>query len=137
MGVREHLMAIRKQHGQLTPEIVVQEATPEEHPLHAHFEWDDTVAAAAWRREQARQMIRSVRVSHHKPGDGQSVSVRAFHAVRSERGTVFEPAEVVAQDPFLLRLVLADMRREWEQLKRRYEGFAEFAEMIRQDPDVA
>jgi hypothetical protein len=65
-------------------------------------------------------------------------TVRAYHAVRLEEGHVYEPAEKVAQDEFLSRLVLADMRREWAALKRRYDDFEEFWSMVRDEmPEAA
>jgi len=48
--------------GRLTPDAVVDAARPINSPLHSFFEWDDTAAAHEWRREQARELIRSVTV---------------------------------------------------------------------------
>lgn len=48
--------------GRLTPGDVVEAARPAESPLHDQFEWDDTAAAERYRLEQARALIRSVRV---------------------------------------------------------------------------
>jgi len=46
--------------GMLEPREVVDEARPESSPLHDHFEWDDEKAGESWRRQQARQLIRSI-----------------------------------------------------------------------------
>lgn len=46
--------------GKLTAEDVVEAAKDEDSPLHEHFEWDEGVAAAKWRLEQGRQLIRAV-----------------------------------------------------------------------------
>jgi len=48
--------------GTLTPELVVGAAAKEESPLHRHFEWDDGKAAHQHRLEQARSLIRTVRI---------------------------------------------------------------------------
>lgn len=48
--------------GRLTPEAVVDAARDPDSILHAHFEWDDGKAGAAHRLNQARTIIRSVRV---------------------------------------------------------------------------
>jgi hypothetical protein len=48
--------------GRLTPDAVVAAARPEDHPLHEHFEWNDSEAGKRYRIEQARQLIRSVTV---------------------------------------------------------------------------
>lgn len=135
MNLRDQMLSIRTEHGYLTPALVVDVARPENHPLHTRFEWDDTVAGEAWRRRQAHQLIRSVRVTYRPASDtNDEASVRAFHAVRHEGNGDFnyayEPAEDVAQDPFMRELVLRDMQRDWQQLKRRYGHFAEFVDLV-------
>lgn len=134
MSLREQLQSIYDRHSQLTPALVVDEARNDSHPLHDRFEWDDAAAGESWRREQAHQLIRSVRIVYREADDKHpEQSVRAFHAVRSEKGHVYEPAEKVVNDPFTAQLVLKDMEREWQALKRRYEQFAEFSAMVRRD----
>lgn len=133
-SLRNQLQGIYDRRGELTPRVVVEEARPEAHPLHGRFEWDDSVAAERWREGQAHELIRSVRVVYREADEtGPEKTVRAFHAVRTDKGYRYQPAEKVADDPFLRRLVLADMEREWKALRRRYEQFAEFAEMVRRD----
>lgn len=48
--------------GRLTPAIVVAAATDPESPLHNRFTWDDTEAAIKHRENEARALIRTVRV---------------------------------------------------------------------------
>lgn len=135
MSLRDQLQAVYDERGKLTPQIVLDVARDPGHPLHGRFEWRDDVAAERYRVEQARQLIRSVRVVY-KPADEKNAQVlgRAFHAVRdSEEEYVYEPAEKVAADPVLSKLVLADMEREWRTLRRRYQHFAEFRDLVRAD----
>ena len=54
------LDALRKRDGGLTPKTVVDEAAPDESPLHPPFEWDDEAAAERYRIWQARVLIRNV-----------------------------------------------------------------------------
>lgn len=75
----------RDNDGRLTPDNVVDAAQDEASPLHQCFEWDNDAAAHMFRVEQARHLIRSVRVdvttSHH------TVRVPAFvHDPECERG---------------------------------------------------
>lgn len=51
---------IRKEHGKLTAQIVVEAARPDDSPLHPEFEWDDAKAAENYRARQARDMIRAI-----------------------------------------------------------------------------
>lgn len=130
--LRETLLNIRARRGVLTPRVVLDEARDEAHPLHDRFEWDDGVAAEKYRLDQAHELIRSVRVVYRKDPD-QRVDVRAFHAIRRETGHVYEPAEEIVRDEVATKVILADMEREWRQLRDRYNQFREFVEMIRRD----
>jgi hypothetical protein len=140
VSLRDQLASIHQRRGFLTPEVLVEEARPADHPLHSRFEWDDSIAGEAYRKVQAAELIRSVRIVY-KPADDkdESKSVRAWQAVRTERGHVYEPTETVLEDPLLRRILLADMLRDWQALKRRYHNLAEFSEMVRADleTDVA
>lgn len=51
-----------KHSGVLEPETVVAVATPVKHPLHRYFEWDDCVAGHEHRLNQARALIRTVKI---------------------------------------------------------------------------
>ena len=57
------LIALADQNGgKLTPELVVQSARSKNSPLHDYFDWDDKVAGVHWRIQQARELIRSIRI---------------------------------------------------------------------------
>lgn len=60
MSFETHIRGLYERHGELTATLVVDEARPKTAPLHPFFEWDDKVAAAEHRLEQARAMIRRV-----------------------------------------------------------------------------
>lgn len=129
--LREQLLDIRDAYGKLTPDNVVHASMPPSAPLHHHFDWDDSIAGPKWRRHQAHELIRAVRITYREPTDEQDATdIRAFHAVRDDTGHYFEPADVVAADPILTELVLRDMRREWEALRRRYGHFSEFVDIV-------
>jgi len=76
--------------GLLTPDHVVDAARNNASPLHRWFQWDNDAAAHMYRVEQARHLIRSVRVdvttSHH------TVRVPAFvrdpECERGEQGYI-------------------------------------------------
>jgi hypothetical protein len=58
----DELARIQSRHGQITAPLVVDEARPDEAPLHPVFEWNDAVAAEQHRQHQARTLIRSVQI---------------------------------------------------------------------------
>lgn len=134
MSLRECLQQIYDERGQLTPAAVVDVARDAAHPLHERFEWDDSVAGEAWRRVQAQELIRSVKVIYREPTETEEGrSVRSWVSVRRENGNVYEPAQAVAEDPFTRQLVMRDMEREWKALHRRYAHFREFVDLVRED----
>lgn len=132
--LRGELMTIRAEHGALTPSIVVDAARPDDHPLHTRFEWDDTIAAEAHRRQQARLLISTVIRDVRRP-NGQPASIREFHSIRGEDDAdpSYEPLDDIIADPLMTAILLATMKRDWLTLKRRYERFAEFYKMVLED----
>ncbi len=138
-GLRDQLQAIYDKHERLTPALVVEEARDESHPLHNRFEWDDAVAGEAWRKRQAGDLIRSVKIKRVTKGNASMSfpKVRAFQPIRTDDGYVYEPSEVVASDPFLTKMLLRDMEREWRTMRDRYDAFSEFWNMVYSDiPDL-
>jgi len=127
-NLRDHLQAIRDEHGTLTPALVVDLARDPEHPLHSRFEWDDSVAAEKWRLEQAGQLLRVT----YKPIPGKPRDLRAFSAVKGEDTPTSEymPTEEVLANPFTRELLLKQLKRDWQTFKRRYDHMAEFAAFI-------
>jgi hypothetical protein len=128
----DHLTAIHDEHGSLTPVLVVDVARDPAHPLHARFEWDDSIAGEKWRLEQAGQLLRVVKLPDdpHRPHD-----LRAFVAVKGteSRTSEYVPTEQAMGDEFTRRIVLASMEREWKALKRRYQHMSEFASLVLND----
>lgn len=131
-GLRDQLQAIYQEQGRLTPAIVVDAARPKGSPLHSHFEWNDRIAGEAHRRQQAHDLIQSVRIIHNRD-DKEPLSVRAFHAVRDSEGHAYRPTDEIIDDPLLTKMLLADMQREWVTLHARYERFQEFRELVLAD----
>ncbi len=63
-AAHERLERIRARNkGILAPDDVVRDAHSESSPLHSYFTWDNTEAAHQYRLEQARTLIRNVKVT--------------------------------------------------------------------------
>jgi hypothetical protein len=134
MGLQDTLQEIYREHGRLTAHIVLDEARDPAHPLHGRFTWDDSVAAERYRLSQARELIRTVKVVY-KPATARSAekSMRAYHSVPDGEGRSFRPVKEVAEDPFMLKVVLSEMERDWKLLRERYSHLAQFAAMVQRD----
>lgn len=132
--LRAELTRIYEKNNELTPDQVVAEATPERHPLHGRFEWNDAVAGHEYRKVQAAELIRSVKLVYRETPAGEPVKVRAFVSASSDAGSkqqAYHPTEKVLQDDFARKLLLQNCQREIDALTRKYGHLAEFAEMMR------
>ncbi|MGA0909049.1 MAG: hypothetical protein ACO3QS_06425 [Burkholderiaceae bacterium] len=67
---------IRRRDGTIKPAAVVNEARPEDAPLHPAFEWRDPVAAEQWREHQASTLIKVVRVIPSAEPETRMAAVR-------------------------------------------------------------
>lgn len=75
----QELQSVRERRGELTPAIVVEEAEPEQSPLHERFEWDDNEAARKHREWQARYLMNRIDVVVEVKGERRET--RAFQQV--------------------------------------------------------
>lgn len=133
--VARHLTGVAAKYaGDLLPSAVVESARSEASPIHDYFEWDDTAAAAEYRQEQARHLIRSIQVVVIDGGE----PVRAFHNVvlttagaeeGAGRGYV-TVARAASEEQFRAQVV----RRLYAQARafvREARAFEEFAGVVR------
>lgn len=132
MSFEPLIRSLYDRHGELTAELVVNDARPADAPLHRYFEWDDETAAEAYRLEQARAMIRRVRYVAATPE--LAAPVREFMFVTDttsspqprvvyRRVTDFTAGE---RDEVRER-----MRRAIASLVAQYREFDEFWELLR------
>ena len=57
-------MAKPEINGEVKASVVVTDAQPVSSPLHDHFQWADTLAYRAYRLDQARRLIRTVKIEY-------------------------------------------------------------------------
>lgn len=134
-NLRAELTGIYQKYGELTPQAVVDEARPETAPLHNRFEWDDAAAGEAYRRVQASELIRSVRIQYGiDPKTSERKYIRAFHAVRDTDAekSGYAPTEEIMQDELATKILLKQCEREIADLKRKYGHLREFADMVKE-----
>lgn len=125
--LRSELLAIYQTRKALTPQLVVDEARPLNAPLHGRFEWNDTVAGEAYRRHQASELIRSVKIEYSPVDAPERKFVRGF--VSAQEG--YRPTEEVVQDEFATKLLLQECERDIADLTRKYSHLVEFADLMR------
>jgi hypothetical protein len=121
--------------GSVTSVVVYEDAKKKRSPLHEYFQWDDAVAAEAYRLNQAEYLLRSIYVIVTKE-DGAEDEVRAFHNVVIERPEeqperTYAPLARVLSEEELRRQVLAKAMHEFEQWRKRYQQYKELAPLFK------
>ena len=123
-----------RHHGVIQPRVLVDEARDPTHPLHNEFEWDDTLAAEAWREEQARHIIIAIRIERI---DGPTLPpIRVFIPERrvnpdAETKRYVHVREIRGTDTELQRE--RDVRNAVESLHmwlRRYQEWPELSGLV-------
>jgi hypothetical protein len=115
-----------------TVEEFIEEARPEEAPVHTYLTWDRDKAAGLWIRHEARNLIDAVMVVEESNAN-PSIS-RAFHHVveLTETGTVsgYVVEHVVWQREDFAEQVIERAKREfmnWRKRYSQYEGLRQWA----------
>lgn len=117
------LAKIQDRYGELTADLIVAEATPESHPLHCRFTWDDTEAAKKWRRVEAECLIRRVKVDY-STGPEADLRVRAYTSVADEDGRrSYLPTEMALAMNSVQ--VLAAVRRDFVAFRARWARYCD------------
>lgn len=114
--------------GRLTPSAVVTEATKRSHPLHRHFEWDDTVAAEAFRLDQARSLISSIEITST---DSDRGAARAFLSINDRGGRAYHAVSEVLVSRDLQLGVLRLALRDLTAFEKRFRDIQDICELVR------
>jgi len=120
------LERIHAERGELTPPAVVEEARPDDAPLHPAFEWDDIKAATAHREWQARSLIRAVYV--RAEGDDEEPPAPLFVHVTSEDTGGYQPVSVVVRDRDLFAVAMTELQDKLNMARRAVEQMQEAAD---------
>lgn len=148
--VAGEMCARLEREGGLTPARLLDENRPTEAPLHGCFEWNDSKAAEAHRREQAAHIIRSVVVVEVAPqGKADPVSllvnaaepvptrlaepVRAFVSVGDggpDSSGRYEPIQNCLTDPDKQAELMRQARAELAAFVRKYRNLQKLAGVV-------
>jgi hypothetical protein len=124
--IGEALETIRAENGgQLHPQAVVQGARSSKSLLHRYFEWDDAKAAEQHRLDQARALIRSIRVI-----DDDDKSRPAFLSIRNDDGIGYRAFEEVLRSPDLRQRLLEQAQRDLDAWTQRYRELKEIVSLV-------
>jgi hypothetical protein len=121
--------------GRLTSSLVVDEARPEQAPLHPAFEWDDEKAAERYRQHQASTLIRAVvlvpEVTSHQPEHRAYVLTQT----QEEPKPVYVKAEEVVQEPSLFADALQRLERTLSVARQSVVELRDLAQSSGSEPE--
>lgn len=126
--IGEALSGIPSQDG-LKPRAVLAMAKSNRHPLHKHFEWDNEIAGEAYRLEQARELIRIIRVEDDEASAGYSP---AFYSITQKSGTAYHTHAAVKSSADLQLLVLRQAERDLDAFDNRYRELQDICAIVRE-----
>lgn len=113
--------------GKLTPEATVNAASDPRHALHPHFEWDDARAAHAHRLDQARAIIRIVRIEDASRDENPP----AYISVNEGRsGVSYRTFKDVLVNADLQSAVLLQAEKDLEAWERRYRQLQDVCNIV-------
>lgn len=119
----KELQSLEKQHGALTPQLVVDAARSVDSPLHDSFDWNDESAADKYRLSQARQMITTVQVEFADRTQDAFFHVQVSGPSGSQG--MYLSSEKVISDIELHAQVVDKARQELEYWQRKYDELQE------------
>lgn len=129
-AVRHELHTIYSTHGVCTPALVVEAATDPSSPLHPHFTWDDAEAATARRLDEARHLIRTVKIWIERP-EGPKQTRAMVNVTAGPTGErTYAPVMDAMADPAMRQQVLAQAFRELQAFRRKYSDLEELASVL-------
>ena len=125
-AAQEELERIREEQGAVCAEYIIEAAKPKDSILHPEFEWDNSKAAASWRRQQAQQMIRCIVVSIENIKE----PMRAYALVSSEVtdcGTDYAGIQTIIRDEDLFADAMNRLLDEVKAAKHSVDELANLA----------
>lgn len=125
------LERIREQNsGRLAPRDVLDAARPEDSPLHAAFQWDDSKAAEEYRLQQARTIIKIVVMK----SEGSDTPVPVYVHVNVNKEPYYQNITIAVNDHSEWDSALTEARREVADASRALDALLRVAPKKQQKP---
>lgn len=110
----------------LTPQKLVDVSRDVNHPLHGEFEWDDTIAAEAYRVVQAKQLIRDITIVRDET---QKKNDRGF-VITPGQNHVYVPLQDALNNEEWKNNLLAAAKRDMIAFIAKYRRLRELTDVI-------
>ena len=127
----EHIEELEKEHGEVTPQILLDDSRPEDAVLHCLFEWDDTAAAEKWRIQQSKNIVGNLVAVSVESSDSEDGEVRAFVNInnRNEKASYISTVTALSNKETKQR-VLRNAEIELEMFTKKYSGLINVASIL-------
>jgi hypothetical protein len=138
----------RKNHGDLTAELIVEDARPHDAVLHPQiFDRPQKAAAEEYYKQRARQTMQGLVVLRETedstPENLKVLEVRAFVTVEEKVGDsgrmtqIYSLTEEALQNPIRREFILAEAIRQVAVWRKRYAALSELAKVFRAIDELA
>jgi hypothetical protein len=127
------LRELERRHGFLRPTDIVKSAKPKSSVLHEFFTWDDTKAAEERRLDQARALVRKVRVTVQVGPEREPIRIRAFVSMPSDRvhGLGYRSIPSVLSSEQLREILLQEAYSELARFRGKYGALKEMFPVLK------
>lgn len=133
------LEKIREANGEVTPDKVVASAKPAKSPIHKAFTWNNTKAANSYRKEEARNMIRSIEIVRVELPltPTRAYEVKSAPVKDCPQRKVYTTTEEILADPVARDELLMGAIRDALSYRKRYAMLSELAGVFHAIDDFA
>lgn len=118
---------LSKEEGGLTPKRLLDANRDENAPLHNEFEWNDLIAAEAYRENQAAHIIRCLVIEPEQ--NLEEKPSRAFVRVTEEKHS-YTPLRVVMEHPDMMKILMENAKRDMQYFIDKYQALGELEKVI-------
>jgi len=130
--VGDWLERIKNRRGTLNAEVILEEASRRQSPIHDLVTWVNATAAHQHRLTEVRKAVANLRISR------EGESVRAFLPVRRpDQPTSYETYDAVMRNSRLRQQRLQLAYRQLESYRERWASFRELRDVLRAIETVA
>lgn len=116
--------------GNIAPAELVEDARPKTSPLHPAFEWVDKEAAAKYREDQARRIIRSVEIMNVDPTGEKFREICYVSIADRDSGAAYTATREALAVQESRDVILAAAKAALDAWQRRYGHLVELARIV-------
>lgn len=127
--VGQEMEKLEKEYGEVTAQLLLDNARSKKSKLHDLFEWNDTVAAEKFRLAQATQIITALAVVYEDTTE-EPKTVRAFANIGAKNKGSFITMATALSDEQSRAIVLKHALEELQAFRSKYADLTELAEIF-------